>query len=48
MTAAGKEGDVRDEGRADAESDCACSAAAVGVELVMAGGTVEIPLAEAV
>lgn len=48
MPAAGKEVDVREEGRADAESDCACSAAAVGVELVIADGTVEVPLAEAV
>lgn len=48
MPAAGKEVDVRDEGMADTKSDCACGAAAAGVELVSAAGTVEIPLAEAV
>ena len=48
MPAAGKEVDVRDEGRADTKSGRACGAAAVGGELVNAAGTVEVPLAEAV
>lgn len=48
VPAAGKEVDVRGDGMADTKSDCACGAAAVGVELVSAAGTVEVPLAEAV
>ena len=48
MPAASKGVDVRDEGRADADSDCAFGAAAVGVELLNAAGTVEIPLTGAV